>query len=206
MERIGRRYTVMVASPFWILSWGLIATATRWEYILAGRIITGIFDGLTLPAAQIYVTECSNPEIRGVLGTFPALAMSIGVAYAYIEGTLFSWSVVAWINCGICASLFVMLLLLPDSPIWLKHKGRLDEANKAAEWLHLANFTTDLELKEITNEDDMGLTRKIFFSRRIFRPLIISLTLLSIQQLSGIDAIVFFTVEIFKATGKYMAF
>lgn len=196
----------MVASPFWIMSWALIAMASRWEYILAGRIITGIFDGLTLPAAQIYVTECSNPEIRGVLGTFPALAMSIGVAYSYIEGTLFSWSVVAWINCGICASLFVLLIFLPDSPIWLKHKGRLEEAQKAADWLHLSNFTTAIELKDVKEEidddrDQVGLTWNIFFSRRIFRPLMISLTLLSIQQLSGIDAIVFFTVEIFKSAG-----
>lgn len=203
MERIGRKYTVMVASPFWILSWALIATAQRWEFIFAGRLITGFFDGLSLPAAQIYVTECCNPKIRGVLGTFPAFAMSIGVTYAYIEGTLFSWVNVAWINCGICAALILFVFLLPDSPIWLRHKGKLDQAKQAAEWLNLENFTVDEGIKVVTERDEQKLTWKIFTSRRIFRPMMVSLTLLAIQQLSGIDAIVFYTVEMFRAAGVF---
>lgn len=104
------------------------------------------------------------------------------------------------------------MAFLPDSPVWLRSKNRYDEAEKSANWLKLpsppanvVNPKNNIELKRNGHQSQNSRTdqeEKVkFFSRPIMLPLIIGLTLLVLQQISGIDAIIFFTVEIFKASG-----
>lgn len=107
----------------------------------------------------------------------------------------------------------ILLAFLPDSPVWLRSKNRFEEAEKSANWLKLPSPPTNIaypknniELKpnghHIQN-NEMDQEEKVkFFSRPIMLPLIIGLTLLVLQQISGIDAIIFFTVEIFQASGR----
>lgn len=104
---------------------------------------------------------------------------------------------------------------MPESPIWLRSKNRYEEAVKATEWLKLPSLPPFSEVKKsmelnATNGDggdgngyDSGRTMtSSFFVRPVMMPLAIGLTLLVLQQISGIDAIIFFTVEIFRAAGK----
>lgn len=56
MHFIGRKYTILCASPIWVISWAIIANATNWHYLMAGRMLSGFCAGLTLPSAQIYVS------------------------------------------------------------------------------------------------------------------------------------------------------
>lgn len=106
----------------------------------------------------------------------------------------------------------VLLAFLPESPVWLRSKNRFEEAERSANWLKLpsppaniANPTNNIAMKQNghrSQESGMDQEEKInFFTRPIILPLIIGLTLLVLQQISGIDAIIFFTVEIFKASG-----
>lgn len=55
LRRIGRKYTIVLASPFATIGWILIATATRYETLIGARFLTGFCVGLCLPAAQVYV-------------------------------------------------------------------------------------------------------------------------------------------------------
>lgn len=101
MHKAGRKYTVLLTSPLWIASWVLVASAKRWEQIVIARYLMGFCAGLALPAAQVYVAECSDPKIRGVIGSFPGLSMSLGILVTYILGTFLSWQRLAWCCCGI---------------------------------------------------------------------------------------------------------
>lgn len=205
MQKVGRKYTVLLASPIWVFSWSIVVGSTTWKMLLLGRIMMGFCAGLTLPSAQIYVSECSDPAIRGILGTFPSLSMSAGILFSYIVGKYFSWTTMAYLNCSITALLFVAVVGLPESPVWLKTKGRLGEAKKSADWLHLSGFSLEdtHKSKEMDGKKEKVLSRKIILTRPILMPLGIGLALLIIQQVSGIDAIIFFTVEIFKAAGNF---
>lgn len=97
--KFGRKRTLLITSPLWVVAWTLVATTTTWHQLVCGRYLMGFAAGIALPAAQIYVAECSDPEIRGVIGSFPALAMSLGVLVTYIMGTFLVWNVLAW-TCG----------------------------------------------------------------------------------------------------------
>lgn len=96
MHHGGRRKTLLLASPIWILSWLLVATSKKWEQMMAARWLMGFGAGLTLPAAQIYVAECCDPEVRGVIGSFPSLGMSLGILVTYIMGTFLRWDTLAY--------------------------------------------------------------------------------------------------------------
>lgn len=96
---------------------------------------------------------------------------------------------------------------MPESPVWLRSKNRFKEAEDSAAWLKLPPPTTPvinvgMEMKQMSKTDDKQPNKSIYFTRPILMPLIIGLSLLVLQQISGIDAIIFFTVEIFRASGK----
>lgn len=188
----------MFSSPIWISGWILIALSRHWSTLILGRLLTGISAGTSLPSAQIYVSECSNPKIRGVIGSFPSVAMSLGVLFSYIFGKFFAWNILAWISCSFNVISFLTLYFLPDSPVWLKSKGRLEEALHSKNWLRLEGLS--LEVDDESENSSKG--KNICMSRAVLMPLGIGLALLAIQQLSGIDAIIFFTVEIFKTAGS----
>lgn len=50
------------------------------------------------------MTECTDPKIRGVIGSFPSISMSSGVLTAYIFGTFFTWDNLAWTCCGVASN------------------------------------------------------------------------------------------------------
>lgn len=107
------------------------------------------------------------------------------------------------------------MFFLPESPVWLRGRNRMKEADRSSEWLKLQVTTISVPLEElrtpvstvekITKDENTPspYSMKVLLSRPILMPLLIGLTLLVIQQISGIDAIIFFTVEIFRASGNF---
>lgn len=107
-----------------------------------------------------------------------------------------------------------MVYFLPESPVWLRSKNRLKEADSSSAWLKLQATTIPLSVNHSNissiipvNGNDNQKTinphsRKVLFTRPILLPLGIGLALMVLQQISGIDAIIFFTVEIFRASGN----
>lgn len=89
---------------------------------------------------------------------------------------------------------------MPDSPVWLQASGRYEEAEKSIRWLKLPPSPASSSANQV-KKADKKLTKLNFFTRPVMMPLGIGLSLLVLQQISGIDAIIFFTVEIFHASG-----
>lgn len=99
---------------------------------------------------------------------------------------------------------------MPESPVYLRSKNRHKEAEESAAWLKLpaalpivvqkADFQM-AQLDKITEKKDPIKSKSVFFTRPVLMPLTIGLSLLVLQQISGIDAIIFFTVEIFHSSG-----
>jgi MFS family permease len=105
MHKIGRKYTVLLTSPIWAVSWTAIALSQRFEVVIAGRLLSGFAAGLTIPSAQIFVSECSSAQIRGVLGSLPSMSMSIGILVTFIMGKYWPWDTLAWICCTFTGNL-----------------------------------------------------------------------------------------------------
>lgn len=130
---------------------------------------------------------------------------------AYIIGSFFKWDTLAW-YCSSMAALFGLVLIsMPESPVWLRSKKRFKEAEASATWLklpppsHVIPEKIDLELTQFDKNGEKPKQKSIYLTRPIVMPLVIGLSLLVLQQISGIDAIIFFTVEIFRESGNNIA-
>lgn len=198
-HKFGRRRTLLLAAPVGILAWATIALAKYWGVMFTGRILSGFCAGMNLPSTQIYVSECCDTRIRGVLGSFPAISMSLGILFFYVMGSFLPWNALAWIGLFISSGVFLIVLSLPESPVWLKAKKRYDEATASAEWLRLSDFKARNEVELGSNAPEKkykSFELRAFCRRTVLIPLAIGLVLLMIQQLSGIDSVIFFTVEV----------
>ncbi|XP_068083952.1 facilitated trehalose transporter Tret1 [Anabrus simplex] len=216
LQRIGRRKTLMISSPLAVAGWLLITFAYNSEMLLVGRSVIGFCTGIIIPSAQVYVNECSQPQIRGVFGSLPALFMSGGIVISYIMGTWLTWQELAGASAVFPAALLFVLVPLPESPAWLMDRGRVEEADKAIKWLRLQpRDPTDQIPKEQRQTsvftvlpDQAGhsegekSTMEAFLRRPVMLPFCMSLFLMAFQQLSGIDSVVFYTVDIFRSAGS----
>lgn len=140
--------------------------------------------------------------------------MSLGILFSYIVGSVVRWDVLAWLCSAMAFFLIVVMFGMPESPVWLRNKKRFHEAEKARKWLKLPadpirsvitdkNISVSLGNSPAEKEVRAPKLREVIFTRPLFMPLIIGLMLLVLQQISGIDSIIFFTVEIFRESGEF---
>ena len=143
--------------------------------------------------------------------------MAGGILVSYIMGSQLAWDQLAWASAVFPALLLFVMLPLPESPVWLISRGKLKEADKALKWLnHPPRQAMDgIALRETTVytvSDDKpppekekmssGFSKEELLRRPVLVPFALSFMLLIFQQVSGIDAIIFYTVSIFESSGS----
>lgn len=159
------------------------------------------------------IGESCDPAIRGILGSLPSILMSLGILCAYIIGSVARWDTLALFCSGMTLFVGAVMFTMPESPVWLRSKNRHHDADQSIKWLKLQTAPIQLlsteemamaaALLDETREKEIGgrKFRDVVFTRPLMMPLFIGLMLLVLQQISGIDAIIFFTVEIFRESG-----
>lgn len=139
--------------------------------------------------------------------------MSVGILSAYIIGSVCTWDTLAWYCSSMAFLLSIIMFAMPESPVWLRSKNRFNEADQSTKWLKLSTNSIQLPVQDkaiaVTIIEkappilhEAPKLRDVIFTRPIMMPLTIGLMLLVLQQISGIDAIIFFTVEIFRESGN----
>jgi len=123
-ERIGRRYaTICIGIPY-LISWALLATASSVGMLYTGRIFAGIATGASCVVAPMFISEIAETSLRGALGTFFQLFLTVGILYCYVVGALVNWVALTW-SCAIFPfALIISVFFIPDSPIFLVKQVR----------------------------------------------------------------------------------
>jgi facilitated trehalose transporter len=170
----------------------------------------------------LQVSECSYAQIRGFLGSLPAVFMAGGILLSYIMGAWLPWNQLAWASAVFPALLFFVMIPLPESPVWLLSKGHTSDAQKALKWLHhqqqTPNDNIPVELQQTSvyaitpettqttvsssNKSSGGFSRKELLRQPVIVPFVLTFTLLICQELSGINVIIFNTVSILHSAGS----
>ncbi|XP_017130872.1 facilitated trehalose transporter Tret1-2 homolog isoform X2 [Drosophila elegans] len=205
-DTIGRRYTAMVMDVPFILAWLSISFGQTAGWLYVGRFLIGISTGSFCVVAPMYISEIAETSIRGSLGTLFQLLLTIGILFVYVVGAVVPWTTLSMLCLLIPILLLIGLFFLPETPVYLLKRGDRAEANRSLKWLWGKYCDSRTAIQTIQHDlDNSGADASIMdlFSNRASRNgLVISVLLMVFQQFSGINAVIFYTNQIFKSAGS----
>lgn len=191
----------------------LSRTAEAYEMIIAGRLLVGISCGLFTGLTPMYLSEISSANIRGALGTLhqlgtvTGLLMSQVLGFPEILGNAEYWHLLLGLGVVPCVIQLFTMPLCPESPRFLLlTKNRDKQARKALQVLRGTEDVNQdlLEMKAESNagnkEDSLSII-DLFRTSSLRMPLLISVVMQLSQQLSGINAIFYYSFNLFKHAG-----
>jgi len=182
-------------------------------FFFIGRLLTGLCCGLVCGTAPGYVSEISTVNKRGILGSCFQLFITIGILAASIIGNSTNYKTFAIISAIPSFMMSILMLFMPESPTQIISQGPLNDqtierAKSELKRLRSANSSIDSELEMIVSSqkamNEMGsesLGQK-FKNNDFYKPLIYSLGLMLVQQMSGVNAILFYANTIFLSASK----
>jgi MFS family permease len=134
-DMIGRKWTVMSSSVFFILSWILLILTCNVPQMYIARLLQGFGVGFVMTAQTMYIGEISSDDCRGALGSFMQLGIVIGILFVYVVGPFVPYVTFQYL-CLLIPIIFVILFyFMPDSPHYYIAKGRKAEAAKSLMFL-----------------------------------------------------------------------
>ncbi|XP_060633977.2 solute carrier family 2, facilitated glucose transporter member 3-like [Anolis sagrei] len=216
VNRFGRRNSMLMVNILAIIGgvlMGLCKLAKAMEMFIIGRFVIGIFCGLTSGFVPMYISEISPTALRGAFGTLQQLGIVVGILVAQIfglnviMGTETLWPLL--LGCTIVPSILQCILLpfCPESPRFLLiNKKEEDKAQLVLQKLRgVQDVSSDIdEMKEesvkMSQEKKVPIL-ELFRSPSYRQAIIIAISLQLSQQLSGINAVIYYSTGIFEAAG-----
>lgn len=195
-----------LVAPFTI-GWALIIWAQNLAMLIVARVLIGIAGGAFCVAAPMYIGEIAQKEIRGTLGSYFQLMITIGILFVYAVGAgvgVFSLSLI----CGIIPLVFgAVFFFMPETPTYLVMREKNSEASTALKWFRGAQYDPAEDIAELQNENEEQKANNLSVMEALgrttsVRGLVIILGLMFFQQVSGINAVIFYTTDIFNAAGS----
>ncbi|XP_069506690.1 solute carrier family 2, facilitated glucose transporter member 3-like isoform X2 [Ambystoma mexicanum] len=216
VNRLGRRNSMLLANTLPIVAGALMGfskLAYSFEMLIIGRFIIGIYCGLTTGFVPMYVGELSPTRLRGAFGTLHQLAIVVGILIAQvfglnvIMGTEHLWPLLLAFTVFPAFFQIALLPFCPESPRFLLIIKKDEE--RAQSILKRLRGTNDVyqdvqEMKEesakMSQEKPVSIIQ-LFLSSNYRQPILIAIVLQLSQQLSGINAVFYYSTKIFRDAG-----
>ncbi|XP_019719967.1 solute carrier family 2, facilitated glucose transporter member 6 [Hippocampus comes] len=199
-DLIGRKLSIMVSAIPSAIGYLLLGGATELWMLHLGRFLTGVAGGVTAASIPVYISEISHKSLRGALGTCPQITAVFGALALYALGLVLPWRWLA-VAGGVPALLMVLLLVfMPYSPRRLLSLDRAEQAERALHWLRGGDYDIQSELDAIKHS--IRLQSRVTWSELAkpvyYRPILISVGMRFLQQLTGISPILVYLEPIFS--------
>jgi MFS family permease len=206
---LGRKIVLIITAVFFAVSAVSSALARDFWFFIFARILGGVGVGGAILIAPIYIAEIAPPEKRGRLVSFNQLNIVIGISVAY-------WSNYFLLNTGInnwrwmlgvetvpAMLYFAFLFIVPRSPRWLVQRGQDAQAVSVMEKVGGREYAQkSLQMiKSHLNIVQEKARLSGLFSRKMSFIMIIAFAIAFFQQITGINAILYYAPTIFEKTG-----
>jgi MFS transporter, SP family, arabinose:H+ symporter len=208
-ERYGRRDSLRVMAILYLISGLGCAIAWNWTALVAFRFIGGLGVGGSSVLGPMYIAEIAPAKLRGRLVGVFQFNVVFGILLAYFSNYVIGlqhfgateWRWQLGVTALPAALFFVMLFTIPRSPRWLVKKGRVDEARAVLKMTGDEDYEHDLrEIVASINVEQSQAAEKLF-SRKYALPIFLAVSIGMFNQLSGINAILYYLNDIFSFAG-----
>lgn len=208
-QRIGGREALRILAVLYTISALGCALAWNWPVLLVFRFIGGLGVGGSSVLGPVYIAELAPAKWRGRLVGMFQINIVVGILLAYLSNYLISLAHLGasqwrW-QLGVAAipSLLFLIMLygIPRSSRWLVTKNKTDEALEVLNMM--GSPDSEAELREIMDSIHLerGMAEEPLFQRKYRLPIFLAITIGMFNQLSGINAILYYSNFIFAAAG-----
>lgn len=205
-DRWGRRATLLIVAALYVGSALGSAWPWSWGALLLFRFLGGIGVGMASVVCPLYIAEIAPAPRRGRLVALAQFNVVLGILLAYLSNWLIgglrtdgdAWRWMLGIEAVPAAAYFALLFLTPESPRWLLGRGAVEEARRVLEAVGSEDGIESLR-RSLSEESTGG--GDSLFSRRYRRPVLLAIAIAAFNQLSGINAIIYYTPDIFRMAG-----
>ena len=208
-EKYGRRDSLRGMAVLYVISALGCAFAWNWPALVVFRFIGGLGIGGSSVLGPMYIAEIAPAKWRGRLVGFFQFNVVFGILLAYFSNYLISlagFGSVEWRwELGVTAIpailFFILLFVIPRSPRWLAAKGFMDEARSVLRMSGEENYEQQLKNIKESIEEEKAQTQETLFSKKHTLPIFLAVSIGMFNQLSGINAILYYLNDIFAHAG-----
>jgi len=210
-DRYGRRSILKLLGILYFVS--AVGSALAWEMISFSifRFIGGLAVGGASVICPMYIAEISPAYVRGRLVAITQFNIVLGILLAYLSNWIISllnlgaleWRWMFGVEAFPAVAFYAMLFFIPRSPRWLIAQGYLDEARNVLNQVGTDTGNIDAELHVIQQSlsEDAKSLKEPFFRRKYLRSIMLAVMIAMFNQLSGINALIYYTKRIFEMAG-----
>jgi SP family xylose:H+ symportor-like MFS transporter len=207
----GRRGVLFLLAILYFASAVGCALAWSWWSFMAFRFLGGLAVGGASVVSPMYIAEISPARLRGRLVAITQFNIVLGILLAYLSNYLIGQlnlgaSQYRWmfgVMAAPSAAFFLLLFLTPHSPRWLIALGRVEEARAVLAKCGADPDRLEEEVREIQASLDVQhhTLDEPFFCRKYIKPILLAVSIAAFNQLSGINALIYYTPHIFRMAG-----
>ncbi len=210
-DQHGRRNILFVLAVLYFVS--ALGSAFAWDWIsfLFFRIIGGLAVGGASVVSPLYIAEIAPARVRGRLVAVTQFNIVLGILLAFFSNYLIAgfdlgqieWRWMFGVEAIPAIAFFMLLFHIPFSPRWLVAKGRIEEAKAVLEICGTDTGNVEEEIGEILSSLDLERHSlyEPFFTRKYMKPILLAVAIAMFNQLSGINALMYYAPHIFKMAG-----
>lgn len=205
-DQLGRKNTLFVVAALYFISALGSALANDWTIFILFRFLGGIGVGVSSVTAPIYISEISPAGSRGKLVGLFQFNVVLGILIAYLSNYFIgqtgeeSWRWMLAVQCFPSLLFFVLIFCIPESPRWLLlHKNKLSEATAIMQKINSDGY--EAEIAKIRSSAEKVNGEGKLFVRQNARPILLAFCFALFNQLSGINAIIYYAPRVFEMAG-----
>lgn len=207
-DRFGRKRTLFwIAVLYFVSALGSALAQDVWQ-LMFFRFIGGLGVGASSVVAPMYISEISPAEQRGRLTALFQFNIVLGILIAYLSNYLLAgsgdnnWRWMLGVEAFPAMAFLIMIGMVPRSPRWLVvKKGQVEEALKVLKIINPATAEASLKAIQESHVEGPRVGLRQFFSKRYSLVIFYAFLIAMFNQLSGINAVIYYAPRIFASTG-----
>jgi sugar porter (SP) family MFS transporter len=209
-DRYGRKTALQWMAVLYFVSALGCALAWNWGSLLAFRFVAGLGIGGSSVLGPTYIAEIAPAARRGRLVGFFQFNIVAGILLAYFSNWLIAtfhlpldaeWRWMLGVSAAPALFFLIMLVGIPQSPRWLVQRGRVDEAREVLRQIGETDYEKELQDIIVSIDAEHGHAQESLFQSKYRFPIFLAVTIGLFNQLTGINAILYYLNDIFERAG-----